>query len=163
MTWTPRPAKCCGQRIFGEPPAATVAGHHRHAILILDVSGIIRFSATRRLFGRSDDELTDSHLQWFIPTLPMRENTPGYNVAYVRLAFAERGWQRHRRGVGRTRPFPGRGVRAGAVDRTQLRPAGRHSGGSQRRSRRPPRPHELADSIAFGPYFGGLTPCPNQG
>lgn len=81
---------------IGKPLAATMAGHHRHAILILDVNGVIRFASTRRLFGCADEQLSDSHLQTLIPTLPMRESTPGYNIAYVRLAFADEGWRRHR-------------------------------------------------------------------
>ena len=85
---------------IGKPLAATVAGHHRHAILIMDINGNIRFAATRGMFGRSDDELLDIHLQKLIPSVPLRATTPGYNVAYVRLAFAERGWHRHRMAAG---------------------------------------------------------------
>ena len=81
---------------IGKPLAATIAGHHRHAILILDARGVIRFAATRGMFGRSDEDLVDRHLQSVVPTIPLRRTTPGYNVAYVRLNFAERGWQRHR-------------------------------------------------------------------
>lgn len=81
---------------FGRPLAASIAGHHRHAILILDVNGTIRFAATRDIFGYADEELIDRHLDSLLPTLPLRKTTPGYNVAYVRVAFADRGWHRHR-------------------------------------------------------------------
>jgi len=81
---------------IGKPLAATVAGHHRHAIMIVDVNGIIRFAATRGMFGCADEELTDNSLATLIPTLPMREKTPGYNIAFVRLNFADRAWRRHR-------------------------------------------------------------------
>lgn len=80
---------------IGKPLAFAIAGHHRHAILILDAFGIIRFATTRLLFGWPDEELPDNHLRSLIPTLPVREDTPGYNVAYVRLAFAGQGWQSH--------------------------------------------------------------------
>jgi hypothetical protein len=89
----------CGQMIqpedIDEPLAAAIAGHYRHAVLILDACGIVRFATTRRLFGRSDQELPDVHLQSLIPTLPVRDSTPGYNVAYLRLTFADQGWQSH--------------------------------------------------------------------
>lgn len=81
---------------IGKPLAATVAGHHRHAILILDVNGIVRFAATRRMFGRADEELLDHHVHSLVPSVPLRPTTPGYNIAFVRLAFARRGWHRHR-------------------------------------------------------------------
>jgi hypothetical protein len=81
---------------IGKPLAATFAGHHRHAILILDVGGIIRFAATRGLFGRADEDLVNVQLQSLVPSLPLRESTPGYNVAYVRLAHTDRAWHRHR-------------------------------------------------------------------
>jgi hypothetical protein len=78
---------------IGQPLAVALAGHHRHAVLIADAAGLIRFASTRQLFGWSDQELPGTHLQWLIPTLPVRENTPGYNVAYVRMAFATQDWQ----------------------------------------------------------------------
>jgi hypothetical protein len=81
---------------IGQPLAATVTGNHRHAIFILDACGTIRFAATRRMFGRTDEELVDRHVQSLVPSMPLRKTTPGYNIAYVRLAFAERRWQRHR-------------------------------------------------------------------
>lgn len=79
-----------------KPMAYAMAGHQRHAILIADASGNIRFAATRNLLGWSDEDLPDSHLQLLVPTLPVRAGTPGYNVAYVRMNFADQGWQTHR-------------------------------------------------------------------
>lgn len=91
---------------IGKPLAAAVAGHHRHAILILDVSGMVRFAATRGLFGRPDEELLDRPMQELVPTVPLRANTPGYNIAYVRLAFADRRWYRHQGAAAGCGTFP---------------------------------------------------------
>jgi len=91
---------------IGKPLASTIAGHHRHAILILDAYSIIRFATTRRLFGHSDEELPETPLKSLIPTLPMRPSTPGYNVAYARLAFADQIWQSHRAVSRERRTFP---------------------------------------------------------
>lgn len=66
---------------IGKPLAHAIAGHHRHAILILDAVGVVRFAATRTMFGLHDDELPDTHIQEMIPGVPIREATPGYNVA----------------------------------------------------------------------------------
>jgi hypothetical protein len=91
---------------IGKPLAATLAGHHRHAILILDVQGTVRFAATRGMFGRADEELLDLHLHALVPSLPLRATTPGYNIAFVRLAFADRHWHRHRGLYAGQRVFP---------------------------------------------------------
>lgn len=82
--------------LIGAPLAYALGGHQRHAVLIVDALGVIRFATTRQIFGWDDAALTDTPLQALIPSLPVRENTPGYNVAYVRLSFAGQGWQRHR-------------------------------------------------------------------
>lgn len=63
--------------------------------MILDASGVIRFAATGSLFGWSDEELSGGLLQSLLPALPLRQSTPGYNVAYMRMAFADQSWQRH--------------------------------------------------------------------
>jgi hypothetical protein len=81
---------------IAKPLAFSLAGNQRHAILIVDACGIIRFAVTRELFGWSDEELSEIHLPLLVPSLPFREATPGYNVAYARLTFADRGWQPHR-------------------------------------------------------------------
>jgi hypothetical protein len=80
----------------GAPLAYAIGGHQRHAVLIVDAQGIIRFATTRQIFGWTDEALTDSPLQSLIPSLPVRKATPGYNIAYARLSFAEQGWQCHR-------------------------------------------------------------------
>jgi PAS domain S-box-containing protein len=91
----------CGEKlrqddIIGRPLAFALAGHSRHAILIVEPSGYIRFATTRNLFGWSDEELPGSSLQALIPTLPIRSNTPGYNIAYVRMSFDNQSWKLHR-------------------------------------------------------------------
>jgi hypothetical protein len=80
---------------IGKPLAHAIAGHHRHAILILDASGVVRFATTRSMFGWSDHELPEAQIQALIPGVPIRQATPGYNVAYARLAFADSAWQRY--------------------------------------------------------------------
>jgi hypothetical protein len=82
--------------MIGQPLAFALSGHPRHAILIVEASGYIRFAATRNLFGWSDEELPGSSLQSLLPTLPIRSNTPGYNIAYVRMTFEDRSWKSHR-------------------------------------------------------------------
>jgi hypothetical protein len=79
---------------IGNPLAYHIAGHQRHAVLILDASGVIRFASTRQMFGRPDEDLSDTPLRSLVPTLPVRPSTPGYNIAYVRLTFADQNWRR---------------------------------------------------------------------
>lgn len=87
----PRP-----EDVIGQPLAFALSGHPRHAILIAEASGHIRFATTRNLFGWSDEELPGCSLQSLIPSLPVRPNTPGYNIAYVRMTFEDRVWKSHR-------------------------------------------------------------------
>jgi hypothetical protein len=81
---------------IARPLAFALSGHPRHAILIVEASGYIRFATTRNLFGCKDEELPGSNLQSLIPTLPIRSSTPGYNIAYVRMMFADQIWKLHR-------------------------------------------------------------------
>jgi PAS domain S-box-containing protein len=92
-------------RVFGKklrqddiarPMAFALTGHPRHAIMIIEASGQIRFATTRNLFGWSDEKLSGSSLQSLIPTLPIRSDTPGYNIAYVRMTFSDQIWKFHR-------------------------------------------------------------------
>ncbi len=73
--------------------AADVDGER--TILILDTRANIRFCSRPRLFGYSGDELCERPIRFLVPSLALRESTPGYNVAYARF-WANHGlWQRH--------------------------------------------------------------------
>ncbi|MDD5250684.1 MAG: hypothetical protein PHY45_17030 [Rhodocyclaceae bacterium] len=72
------------------PPAAA-----SEILLLLDARGRIQYCGNRDSFLRNDAEMTGKPIAALIPDLPLHEGTPGYNVAYVRFAFANERWRRH--------------------------------------------------------------------
>lgn len=69
-----------------------------HAMLILDLPARIRYccAAAGRLFRRRADGMIGHPVAALLPDLPLRDNTPGYNLAYVVFHFPSAGWQRLR-------------------------------------------------------------------
>lgn len=65
-------------------------------MMILDRCGRIRSCspAAARLFGRGAAELVQLGVRALIPELPIRENTPGYNLSYAVFTFPAGAWQR---------------------------------------------------------------------
>lgn len=67
-----------------------------HALLILDDKGRIQFCGDPVLLGNDDSTVViGMPVSLFIPTLSLRERTPGYNLAYVDFWFAGNVWRRH--------------------------------------------------------------------
>jgi hypothetical protein len=64
-------------------------------IFILDVRGRIQFCSAPSLFAGADGNLLGHSIMHLVPTLPLREDTLGYNIAYVRFSFSKDQWQSH--------------------------------------------------------------------
>jgi len=77
------------------------------ATLILDVRGRIQFCsrAVASVFGRDMTNLLDQPITVLVPDLPIRAQTPGYNVAYASFWFSDRKWHRFRATDGGARSF----------------------------------------------------------
>ena len=71
------------------------AGSAETHLCILDLRGRIQFCGNPELFGRRMEDMLGQPLSAFIPGLPLRDATPGYNVAYVNLWFRQDEWRRH--------------------------------------------------------------------
>lgn len=86
-----------------------VAAPIDNLMLILDKSGRIRSCspAAAQLFKRRPAELLEAGVRTLIPDLPIRENTPGYNLSYTVFSYPTGGWQRFEGhdAVGRTFPI----------------------------------------------------------
>lgn len=69
-----------------------------HATLILDLSGRIRYcsAAAGQLFRRHPAEMIGGPIAALLPELPIRADTPGYNLAYAIFWFSSAGWRRLR-------------------------------------------------------------------
>lgn len=75
---------------FECPPAAEEGGAkpvQPQIVMVLDAKGCIQYCNDPAFFGFSEDELWGQSITGLISALPLRERTPGYNVAYVRFAF----------------------------------------------------------------------------
>lgn len=83
-------------RSYSSPLPEVTARRSDDAMFLFDARGYARFCSSPGRFsaetGESGDGITISGL---IPDLPLRETTPGYNIAYVKFSFAEKPWQRH--------------------------------------------------------------------
>lgn len=62
---------------------------------ILDARGRIQFCSKPVSFTSNEQDLLGKSILHLVPGLPLREATPGYNIAYVRFTFAKNQWQRH--------------------------------------------------------------------
>lgn len=58
-------------------------------LLILDARGRIQFCSDAAAVGRPTAEIAGKPVTDFIAGLPLRPNTPGYNIAFVRFAYAD--------------------------------------------------------------------------
>jgi len=78
----------------------TGAGALDFATIVLDASGIIRYCDPEvvRLFGASTYMLLGQPIAALIPDLPLKANTPGYNIAYASF-HSSAGSQRRFSGV----------------------------------------------------------------
>lgn len=66
----------------------------KNGLIILDARGRIQFCSDHPLFADGRGRLLGHSIMHLVPGLPLREATPGYNIAYVRLSFSEQEWQR---------------------------------------------------------------------
>lgn len=57
--------------------------------LLLDARGLVRFCNDARALRTQEGELLGKSIAEFLPGLPLRATTPGYNVAYVRFTYAD--------------------------------------------------------------------------
>lgn len=67
----------------------------REVVLVLDARSRIQHCDRHNPFIDWDETWTEKPINALIPDLPLREQTPGYNIAYVRYWFANHAWQRH--------------------------------------------------------------------
>ena len=61
--------------------------------LLVDVNGVVRFcsSSVTQLVGIHPADLVGKSVNWFLPGLPIRKETPGYNVAVTTVLFGDGG------------------------------------------------------------------------
>lgn len=71
------------------------AGQMHDVALVLDARSRIQHCDPQNPFIDWDETLNEKPINALIPGLPLREQTPGYNIAYVRYWFADYAWQRH--------------------------------------------------------------------
>ncbi len=76
-------------------PVEPHANHQLEALIVLDARGRIQYSGDGIPSLESGQHASARPINTLIPSLPLREGTPGYNIAYVRCAFAEGVWQKH--------------------------------------------------------------------
>lgn len=62
------------------------------AVMLLDACGRIGYCSLPEVLSANEGELEGKFVNAFIPGLPLRPRTPGYNVAYVRFYFGD-GWK----------------------------------------------------------------------
>lgn len=56
-------------------------------VMVLDAKGCVQYCNDPAFFSLSDEELWGMPVASLVSSLPLRERTPGYNIAYVRFAF----------------------------------------------------------------------------
>lgn len=80
-------------RVVNRPQEASTTGN---ALLVLDKCARIRFctAAAGYVFGHTPDDVLSTDVTALIPRLPLRPNTPGYNLAYA--AFQSGNSELHR-------------------------------------------------------------------
>lgn len=66
-----------------------------HAVLVLDSLGYICFCTNPRMLGGASVALHGRPIAMLIPTLRLRADTPGYNVAYANFWAVHGSWQHH--------------------------------------------------------------------
>lgn len=82
-------------------PGVRVRGHKntrandQGVVFIFDAHGRTRFCSDPSAFVAKGGDVVNTPISLLLPDLPLRENTPGYNIAYVRLAFCDGQWQQH--------------------------------------------------------------------
>lgn len=81
--------------LFPITPGGALFRSGDQALLILDERGCIQFCGDARLLGQDEDAISGTPVNKLIPSLNLREKTPGYNVAYVDFWFAGDVWRRH--------------------------------------------------------------------
>lgn len=82
-------------KTFLAVPDAADRLHPVEILLVLDARARIQYCSEGLPFGHSEKEIIERPINSLIPDLPLRELTPGYNIAYVRCSFANNAWQRH--------------------------------------------------------------------
>lgn len=56
-------------------------------VMVLDAKGCVQYCSDPGFFSLSDEEMWGMPVAELVSPLPLRERTPGYNIAYVRFAF----------------------------------------------------------------------------
>lgn len=69
--------------------------HPMEILLVLDARARIQYCSEGHPFQHHEEDIVERPINILIPGLPLREGTPGYNIAYVRCSFANNVWQRH--------------------------------------------------------------------
>lgn len=74
-------------------------GRHTDAdpktVFILDARGRIQFCSDSAIFAGNENSLLGHPITSLVPGLPLREATPGYNIAYVRFSYEGGQWHRY--------------------------------------------------------------------
>jgi diguanylate cyclase (GGDEF)-like protein/PAS domain S-box-containing protein len=72
-------------------PRACAELSTQNATLLLDAGGLVRWcsEAAREMLGLPVHRVIDRPIAEFTPALPLNEDTPGYNAAYVAFSFGE--------------------------------------------------------------------------
>ncbi len=63
-------------------------------MFILDARGRVQFCSDPLPFASPGEGLIGQSFRQLVPGLPLRERTPGYNVAYTRFSFGDDRWRR---------------------------------------------------------------------
>jgi hypothetical protein len=68
-------------------------GQASRGSLLVDLNGVVRFcsSSVTQLVGIHATDLVGKSVNWFLPDLPIRKETPGYNVAVTTVLFGDGG------------------------------------------------------------------------
>lgn len=76
-------------------PPKLLSTINEQVVFIFDARGQMQYCSAPRIFTAATDGLLGQHISQLLPAFPLRKSTPGYNLAYVRFAFADDCWQRH--------------------------------------------------------------------
>lgn len=90
------------------PGCQVEAKPQEQILMVLDAKGCVQYCSNPAFFASSEDELWGTPVNTLISGLPLRERTPGYNVAYVRFAFGHPHprWQRKTVKLGQAGDMP---------------------------------------------------------
>lgn len=64
----------------------------KKVMFVLDARGRIQYWSTPESLSNAGNALLGQPIRHLVPHLPLRDKTPGYNIAFARLSFAEDQW-----------------------------------------------------------------------